>query len=159
MKTVNLYIECGLELNPKKSGAALLRALSSDAMEIVDLLIENKADLNVTSYSEGSALICCVKKKKLDLLQRLLECGAKVNTASPWGGTAANEAVAQGIFFLIIIFDVRGNWRRELFLIPSAARPNCPSTGERSELRYKRSGIRTAKMNKNFLATTTTTKK
>jgi len=74
----------------------MLRALAADQLDVVNLLIDAGADLNVTSYTEGNALITCVQKQNIELMASLIEKNASVNVKSPWGGTALNSAVSAG---------------------------------------------------------------
>jgi len=95
-KAVDLYLECGLALDPRKAGKALLKAIATEQQDIVEVLLKMDASCNVTNFKEGSALICAVSKKNMPLIDTLLEKKADVNVASPWGGTAINTAVEQG---------------------------------------------------------------
>eukprot|EP00494_Astrolonche_serrata_P032064 UN32333 len=108
LRAVHLYFECGLVLGPKKGGAALIRAVKNQHKEIIDLLIQQKADLNVTNYAEGSALICAISADQTDIMMTLLDAKADVNTPSPWGGTAMTQAVTLGSFKIFTVLQKVG---------------------------------------------------
>lgn len=68
---VKMLLEKGATFNWRKN-APLLEACAAGAIEIVNLLIQHKADINVRDEEGNTPLLIAVRKKNLTLVQTLL---------------------------------------------------------------------------------------
>jgi ankyrin repeat protein len=102
----------GDDVNLFENGrSALHAACESGAKESVEILIQNKADLNLQDHSKGStALHYCATNGFLEIAELILENSGKTNVADKFGNEALWPAV----------FGVKGNTERlrmvELFM-------------------------------------------
>ena len=79
-EAVKDFLEGGIDVNANsKLGTALHRAVLRGHMDIVDLLINNGANVNLKSESGDTALHYAAKKNHIDIVEMLLKNGADIN--------------------------------------------------------------------------------
>jgi len=79
-----------------------------DNQEIITLLLDRGADINVPGGEYGSALGCAALTGNLEIAALLLDRGADVNVTGSKYGTALGCAVSEGNFEIVILLLDRG---------------------------------------------------
>jgi len=92
---VNFLIKCGADVNGKDSGGttALHLAASSNARDIVLLLLDHGAEVNTPDIDGDTPLHNAAAKGHRNLVELLISRGANVNATDIHGFTPLNEAM------------------------------------------------------------------
>lgn len=92
-----------LKANPKlvdciEAGgfAAIHFAAFNGDLQLIDLLLEYKANVEITNYDGNTPMMMAAKVKQLAAIKKLVEAGACVNFATGSGCTAAHFAASMG---------------------------------------------------------------
>ncbi|RJR31412.1 hypothetical protein C4569_02195 [Candidatus Parcubacteria bacterium] len=89
VKLVYQLIKASAKVNNGRS--ALLTAVSSEDLPIIDLLIDNNANLDVIEGND-TLLSAAVKTGNEEVVSRLLNAGARIDMTDPYGQTALHVA-------------------------------------------------------------------
>ena len=99
------YINEKLCCSTNKSGLpypvkneALLKATAKGHKDIVEILIENNADVNVSNGIDGTPLFLAMKNNHKEIVKVLLENNANVNAVNYDGWTPIQWAIKQGFW-------------------------------------------------------------
>ena len=80
-----------------KSGVtALIAAAYRNDLEIVDILIDAGADVNVQDHTQQSAYLIATSEGYLELLLKTLQAGADVHSKDSYNGTGLIRAAERG---------------------------------------------------------------
>lgn len=111
LKTVQMLLADGVDINIKitaDGGNALLIASYYGHTDIVKLLLEREADVNVKNTDGVSALRMASQEGHTDIVKLLLERGADVNIKSTNGVTALMKASQNGHTDIVKLLLERG---------------------------------------------------
>ncbi|KAH6715676.1 putative kinase D-interacting substrate of kDa [Leptodontidium sp. MPI-SDFR-AT-0119] len=94
VETIRLLLShnAAIENIPKARFSALHEAVLSGQVSIVDLLLNNGADVN-EAFKEMTALLVAIETQKEDITRLLIDRGADVNASHPTKGTALHIAI------------------------------------------------------------------
>lgn len=95
IETIKMYLELGqspTKLN-KKDLNPLAYAIKNNSVEMINLLIENKAKINDTFLDKTSLLMYCVMLEKNSLINVIIENGINIDLQDSLGRTALMIAV------------------------------------------------------------------
>jgi len=95
----------------------LLEAAAKGHKEIVELLIANKADINITDLTGVNPLMKAAREGHIEIVRLLVANGADINASSPQGGTTA-------LFFALQKLYNPNNTKTANFLITKGANVN-----------------------------------
>ena len=95
----------------------LLEAAAKGHKEIVELLIANKADINITDLTGSNPLMKAAREGHIEIVRLLVANGADINASSPQGGTTA-------LFFALQKLYNPNNTKTANFLITKGANVN-----------------------------------
>ena len=95
----------------------LLEAAAKGHKEIVELLIANKADINITDLTGVNPLMKAAREGHIEIVRLLVANGADINASSPQGGTTA-------LFFALQKLYNPNNTKTANFLITNGANVN-----------------------------------
>ena len=86
-----------------------MRAVQIGNTEVVKLLLERGADVNVKSTTDGStALMWATQKGNMDIVKLLLKNSADVNAENDDGTTAHHIAIRQGYTNIVQLLEKAG---------------------------------------------------
>ena len=93
---------------------ALMVAISGGHREVVELLLENGADIEKTTKDKITPLILAVVKGRIDIIKLLLANGVNINKAAANGDTPLMIAIDKDVFLLLLEngakwADIRGS--------------------------------------------------
>ena len=95
--TLKVITESSYNLNFLIRGQTPLHfAINNQNMDMVRILIEHNADLELDDHYKETALNCAVRKGSIDIIKYLLKQGADVNTHSSDRTSPLTFAVRQG---------------------------------------------------------------
>ena len=100
----------------------LLEAAAKGHKEIVELLIANKADINITDLTGVNPLMKAAREGHIEIVRLLVANGADINASSPQGGTTA-------LFFALQKLYNPNNTKTANFLITKGANVNARNLG------------------------------
>jgi ankyrin repeat protein len=95
-----ILLDCGVDINQFSSSndcTALSTVMHLSSDEMINFLLENKADPNACDEDGKTALFSAVKALKTERISRLITAGAKINHQDNMGTTALFEAVNVGV--------------------------------------------------------------
>lgn len=97
VSVVKAFIEAGIDVNAKSSLGAgrtpLMLAASNGNKEIVQMLLDAKADVNdAEDENNDTALLLAALEGKEEVVRLLLDAGANTNASNIWGITALMDA-------------------------------------------------------------------
>ena len=107
LKTILLYIYSASKrplvvvpifLDYPVKNEALLKATAKGHKDIVEILIENNADVNVSNGIDGTPLFLAMKNNHKEIVKVLLENNADVNAVNYDGWTPIQWAIKQGFW-------------------------------------------------------------
>lgn len=93
---VNFKDNCGDAMWASTGNTALIWASGNGDVDMVQLLIDNGADINIKNKDGYTALIWASSEGHLDVVRLLLDAGANANIKDNWGNTALDEAILNG---------------------------------------------------------------
>jgi ankyrin repeat protein len=74
-----MLIQNGAEVNPTKGACPpLIEAAKDDKLDIVEVLLKNKADIDAI-YDGKTALLCAIKANNITIVKKLIFAGARLN--------------------------------------------------------------------------------
>ena len=107
--TVNELLNQGADVNEKHfSRTALLVASSQGRVEMVTLLLDRGADVNLVSPQHGTALTVASYKGHVEVAKLLLDRGAEVDLIPSGGWTALSYAAYWGNTDVAVLLMARG---------------------------------------------------
>lgn len=110
---VKRLISVGADVNKKAPGGgktALHLVLEVNDNQIMNLLIEAKADVNATTQTKTTPLHVAAQQGNISAIEKLARAGAKVDCISVNGCTPLHEAAAKGhIFAVIKLLEFKAN--------------------------------------------------
>ncbi|KAK5106681.1 hypothetical protein LTS08_000802 [Lithohypha guttulata] len=83
-------------IGPTRYNTALVAAASNGHLEVVSLLLDHGADIELKGNHELAALIAAARNGKLECVKLLMSRGANVNVVGGLGGTALSMAARDG---------------------------------------------------------------
>ena len=93
---VKVLIEAGADVNSCENHTALMLAAAVGDLELVRLLLANKANVNMADSDGKSALHVAAALGRADVVRELLGAGANANSVDQLGFTPLIEAVRSG---------------------------------------------------------------
>lgn len=81
---LKLHVNVNIRENDAGNRTALMAAASGGRLEVIDLLLEHGAALELQDSEGKTALVCAIEYGKIDAVKKLLERGANPDASDPW---------------------------------------------------------------------------
>jgi len=109
IETVKQYLDAGMDVNAKYKGRTLLHAAAGRGREvIVELLIDNGANVNVKDALAATPLHEAANIGDNELVELLIAKGADVNANDIYGSTPLHKAAHRGRKAVVTLFISKG---------------------------------------------------
>ena len=97
-KALGLFFAAGIDINAQNSGGytALMAAAKNGQVDVVNKLLERKANVNIQGYVGLTALMLAAENNQLSIVKALLSKNADPNLQDNNGWTALMKAVYRG---------------------------------------------------------------
>jgi ankyrin repeat protein len=109
VRIMNVLISHGLKVDVKRGGQQLLRACMRGDYDMVRLLGDNGADMNIVDEEDGmTPLMIAIKKGEMDISTYLISKGADLDFRDNDGNTALIHAIRKGAIHLACMMIEKG---------------------------------------------------
>lgn len=130
---VEALIEGGAKVNGDVDGVGhtpLMRAIETQQVEIVKVLLKAKADPNAKNSEGESCLMMGVESRKPEIVQELITSGADVKFATPDGDSPALTAAIDSMTESLEILKILGKAKANLNISNAAYTPLSYAVGQ-----------------------------
>jgi len=108
VRKMRLLISHGLKVDVERGGEQLLRACIRGDYDMVKLLGDNGADMNIRDKDGMTPLMIAIKKRETDISTYLISKGANLDVMDNGGNTALIHAIKKGDIHLACMMIEKG---------------------------------------------------
>jgi len=105
---MSLLISHGLKVDADRGGEQLLRACMRDDYDMVRLLVDNGADMNIRDDDGMTPLMVCLNRGNTDMSAYLISKGANLDVKDEYGNTALMRAIKDNSLYLVRMMIEKG---------------------------------------------------